>query len=81
MPLRLVDMLWCSCAPAPDHEEGLSRLACTPSYGPLSADSRGRSPALQVMMFSATLHSQEVKDIAQRVCHQPILIDLKVGSR
>ena len=42
---------------------------------------RGCLPCVQVMMFSATLHSQDVKDIAQRVCHQPILIDLKVGSR
>lgn len=31
-------------------------------------------------MFSATLHSDEVKDIAKRICHQPILIDLKVCS-
>ena len=31
-------------------------------------------------MFSATLHSDEVKDIAKRICHQPILIDLKVGT-
>ena len=29
-------------------------------------------------MFSATLHSDEVKDIAKRICHQPILVDLKV---
>ena len=36
---------------------------------------------LQVMMFSATLHSDEVKEIAKRICHQPILIDLKVCSR
>ena len=31
-------------------------------------------------MFSATLHSDEVKDIAKRICHQPVLIDLKVGT-
>lgn len=30
------------------------------------------------MMFSATLHSEEVQDIARRICHQPILVDLKV---
>ena len=28
-------------------------------------------------MFSATLHSDEVRDIAKRICHQPILVDLK----
>lgn len=29
-------------------------------------------------MFSATLHSHEVRDIAKRICHQPTIIDLKV---
>ena len=29
-------------------------------------------------MFSATLHSQEVKDVAAKICQQPIVVDLKV---
>ena len=29
-------------------------------------------------MFSATLHSDEVKDIASRICQDPSLVDLKV---
>lgn len=29
-------------------------------------------------MFSATLHSQEVKDAAAKICQQPIVVDLKV---
>ncbi|BDA42848.1 ATP-dependent RNA helicase DDX1 [Coccomyxa sp. Obi] len=32
---------------------------------------------LQVLMFSATLHSDEVKDIASRICQDPSLVDLK----
>ncbi|KAG2489591.1 hypothetical protein HYH03_011872 [Edaphochlamys debaryana] len=32
---------------------------------------------LQVLMFSATLHSPEVKDMAARICVNPILVDLK----
>ena len=33
---------------------------------------------MQVLMFSATLHSQEVKDVASKICQQPIVVDLKV---
>ena len=33
--------------------------------------------ALQVLLFSATLHSPEVREIAERVCYQPIWIDQK----
>ena len=33
---------------------------------------------IQVLMFSATLHSQEVKDAAAKICQQPIVVDLKV---
>jgi hypothetical protein len=33
---------------------------------------------LQVMMFSATLHSDEVKQMAARICQNPILVDMKV---
>lgn len=29
-------------------------------------------------MFLATLHSQEVKDVASKICQQPIVVDLKV---
>ena len=29
-------------------------------------------------MFSATLHSDEVKAIAARICRNPTLVDLKV---
>ncbi|KAF8064578.1 DDX1 [Scenedesmus sp. PABB004] len=32
---------------------------------------------LQVLMFSATLHSPEVKRLAATVCQQPLLVDLK----
>ncbi|KAK9822994.1 hypothetical protein WJX81_003865 [Elliptochloris bilobata] len=32
---------------------------------------------LQVLLFSATLHSPEVREIAERVCHQPIWVDQK----
>ncbi|KAL3160771.1 hypothetical protein ABBQ38_009184 [Trebouxia sp. C0009 RCD-2024] len=32
---------------------------------------------LQVLMFLATLHSQEVKDVASKICQQPIVVDLK----
>ena len=40
--------------------------------------SQGVLCPVQVMMFSATLHSEDVKSIAARICHQPILVDLKV---
>ncbi|GLC38638.1 hypothetical protein PLESTB_000455000 [Pleodorina starrii] len=32
---------------------------------------------LQVLLFSATLHSPEVRDMASRICVNPILVDLK----
>eukprot|EP00878_Enallax_costatus_P008705 GHUV01009099.1.p1 GENE.GHUV01009099.1~~GHUV01009099.1.p1 ORF type:complete len:403 (+),score=110.41 GHUV01009099.1:2406-3614(+) len=32
---------------------------------------------LQVLMFSATLHSAEVKQLAASICQQPMLVDLK----
>ncbi|KAL0042243.1 hypothetical protein WJX77_007018 [Trebouxia sp. C0004] len=32
---------------------------------------------LQVLMFSATLHSDEVKDVAAKICQKPIVVDLK----
>eukprot|EP00879_Flechtneria_rotunda_P016993 GHRR01017789.1.p1 GENE.GHRR01017789.1~~GHRR01017789.1.p1 ORF type:complete len:516 (+),score=173.42 GHRR01017789.1:811-2358(+) len=32
---------------------------------------------LQVLMFSATLHSPEVKRLAAAICQQPMLVDLK----
>lgn len=35
---------------------------------------------MQVLMFSATLHSQEVKDVAGKICQQPIVVDLKVRN-
>jgi len=35
---------------------------------------------LQVLMFSATLHSDEVKDVAAKICQKPIVVDLKVLS-
>ena len=35
-------------------------------------------PAAQVLMFSATLHSDDVKQFAARVCRHPTLVDLKV---
>lgn len=28
-------------------------------------------------MFSATLHSEEVKELARKICQNPILVDLK----
>lgn len=33
---------------------------------------------LQVLMFSATLHSEEVRSVAAKICQNPILVDLKV---
>ena len=33
---------------------------------------------LQVLLFSATLQSPEVKDLAAKICTNPILVDLKV---
>lgn len=32
---------------------------------------------LQVLLFSATLHSPEVRALAGRICQNPIVIDLK----
>lgn len=34
---------------------------------------------LQVLMFSATLHSAEVRATAENVCQNPTLVDLKVA--
>lgn len=35
---------------------------------------------LQVLMFSATLHSPRIADLSARICENPIWVDLKVGS-
>jgi superfamily II DNA/RNA helicase len=32
---------------------------------------------LQVLLFSATLHSPEVRALAAKICQNPIIIDLK----
>ena len=40
---------------------------------PVSTDSFNR---LQVCLFSATLHSKEVKDLASKICHRPFWVDL-----
>jgi superfamily II DNA/RNA helicase len=39
------------------------------------------APPVQVLLFSATLHSAEVKSLSQTICQNPILVDLKVGVR
>ena len=31
-------------------------------------------------MFSATLHSEEIRATAAKICQNPILVDLKVGN-
>ena len=33
---------------------------------------------MQVLMFSATLHSEEVRSTASKICQNPTLVDLKV---
>lgn len=35
---------------------------------------------LQTLMFSATLHSPAVRDLAIKICHNPIFVDLKVSN-
>lgn len=35
---------------------------------------------VQVLMFSATLHSQEVMDCSKKICQNPVLVDLKVSA-
>jgi len=32
---------------------------------------------LQVLLFSATLHSPEIKELADKICQFPTLVDLK----
>ena len=32
---------------------------------------------LQVLMFSATLHSAEIRELASRICQDPVFVDLK----
>ena len=31
----------------------------------------------QVLMFSATLHSPEVRGLAEKICQNPVVVDLK----
>lgn len=33
---------------------------------------------LQTLMFSATLHAPEIRDLATKICQNPVFIDLKV---
>lgn len=35
---------------------------------------------LQVCFFSATLHSKEVRDLAETLCHKPLWVDLRGGN-
>lgn len=48
------------------------------SLSAIFASSRRQLVCAQVLLFSATLHSDEVKSIAARICRNPILVDLKV---
>jgi ATP-dependent RNA helicase DDX1 len=49
-------------------------------YGRLLASTgtnQSRFDRLQVCFFSATLHSKEVRDLAETLCHQPLWVDLR----
>ena len=39
--------------------------------------SRGGAERLQTLMFSATLHSLEIRSLAEKICQHPIWVDLK----
>ena len=55
-------MTHCTCGHAP---LPLGLIQCKPS-------------TLQVLLFSATLHSPSVREVAERLCQNPTLVDLKV---
>jgi ATP-dependent RNA helicase DDX1 len=49
-------------------------------YGRLLASTeakQSRYDRLQVCFFSATLHSKEVRDLAETLCHKPLWVDLR----
>lgn len=46
-------------------------------FGRLPKGGEGAS-RLQTLLFSATLHSPEIRDLAAKICQNPVYIDLKV---
>lgn len=46
-------------------------------FGRLPKGGEGAS-RLQTLLFSATLHSPEIRELATKICQNPVFIDLKV---
>ena len=47
-------------------------------FGRLPKGGEGAS-RLQTLLFSATLHSPEIRKLATKICQNPVFIDLKVS--
>jgi superfamily II DNA/RNA helicase len=48
-------------------------------FGRLPKGGEGAS-RLQTLLFSATLHSPEIRELATKICQNPVFIDLKVSE-
>ena len=48
-------------------------------FGRLPKGGEGAS-RLQTLLFSATLHSAEIRELATKICQNPVFIDLKVSK-
>ena len=47
-------------------------------FGRLPKGGEGAS-RLQTLLFSATLHSPEIRELATKICQNPVFIDLKAS--
>ena len=50
-------------------------------YARLPVSSTDSFHRLQACLFSATLHSKQVKDLTSKICHRPFWVDLTDGER
>lgn len=59
----------------------LPKEASSPPAGSAGSGAAEPAGALQVCFFSATLHSPQIAQLAERVCHNPTWVDLKGKDR
>jgi hypothetical protein len=57
----------------------LAQDAIMKLFGRLPKGGEGAT-RLQTLMFSATLHAPEIRELADKICQNPVFIDLKVSN-
>lgn len=65
--------------PGRQHIHGFTTMqdAIMKLFGRLPKGGEGAA-RLQTLLFSATLHAPEIRELATKICQNPVFIDLKV---